>query len=169
MTELEPTIDALLSEHRVFEPSADFRNRALWNDPGIYEEAAADPEAFWAQQADSLRWMERWHQVMEWNPPWVTWFKGGMLNVSDNWPRVQADVAAALPIAGRDVMYFDQGGVLYAKRYGASGERAATQDVLFGFEPRDFFSALLFALVSEFNQVVEQLLLRAREFHDGLV
>jgi acetyl-CoA synthetase len=84
MTELEPTIDALLSEHRVFEPSADFRNRALWNDPGIYEEAAADPEGFWAQQAESLRWMERWHQVMEWNPPWVTWFKGGMLNVSDN-------------------------------------------------------------------------------------
>ena len=82
MTELEPTIDALLSEHRVFEPSADFRNRALWNDPGIYEEAAADPEAFWAQQADSLRWMERWHQVMEWNPPWVKWFLGGRLNVS---------------------------------------------------------------------------------------
>ena len=84
MTELEPTIDALLSEHRVFEPSADFRNRALWNDSGIYEEAAADPEGFWAQQAESLRWMERWHQVMEWNPPWVTWFKGGRLNVSDN-------------------------------------------------------------------------------------
>jgi acetyl-CoA synthetase len=84
MAELESTIDALLNEHRVFEPSADFRNRALWNDPGIYEEAAADPEAFWAQQAESLRWMERWHQVMEWNPPWVTWFKGGTLNVSDN-------------------------------------------------------------------------------------
>ncbi len=84
MAQPESTIDALLSEHRVFEPSADFRNRALWNDPGIYEEAAADPEAFWAEQADSLRWMERWQQVMDWNPPWVTWFKGGRLNVSDN-------------------------------------------------------------------------------------
>ena len=83
MTELEPTIEALLSEHRVFEPSADFRNRALWNDPGIYERAAADPEAFWAEQAERFV-VERWHQVMEWNPPWVKWFTGGTLNVSYN-------------------------------------------------------------------------------------
>src|SRR4051794_18459706 len=33
------TIDALLSEDRVFEPPAGFRERAVVRDPGVYEEA----------------------------------------------------------------------------------------------------------------------------------
>jgi acetyl-CoA synthetase len=82
--EVEATIDALLSEDRVFEPSEEFRRRALWSDPAIYERAAADPEAFWAEQAEELHWSTKWDQVMEWNPPWVKWFLGGKLNVSYN-------------------------------------------------------------------------------------
>ena len=82
--DVEATIDALLSEERVFEPSDDFRRNALWNDPSIYERAAQDPEAFWAEQAGSLDWFERWSTVCEWNPPWVKWFVGGKLNVSYN-------------------------------------------------------------------------------------
>jgi acetyl-CoA synthetase len=82
--EVEATIDALLSEDRVFEPSEEFRRRALWSDPAIYERAAADPEAFWAEQAEELHWSTKWEQVMEWNPPWVKWFLGGRLNVSYN-------------------------------------------------------------------------------------
>ena len=84
MPDVESTIDALLSEKRVFEPSAEFRKDALWNDPSIYQKAAADPEAFWAEQAEALDWFERWHTVSEWNPPWVKWFLGGTLNVSFN-------------------------------------------------------------------------------------
>ena len=82
--EVETTIDALLSEDRLFEPAEDFRGRALWNDPAVYDRAAADPEAFWAEQAESLTWSTKWGQVMEWNPPWVKWFLGGKLNVSFN-------------------------------------------------------------------------------------
>jgi acetyl-CoA synthetase len=82
--EVEATIDALLSEDRVFEPSEEFRRNALWSDPAIYERAAADPEAFWAEQAEDLHWFTKWDQVMEWNPPWVKWFLGGKLNVSYN-------------------------------------------------------------------------------------
>ena len=37
-----------------FEPPAEFRERALWSDPAIYEEAAADPEAWWLRQATEL-------------------------------------------------------------------------------------------------------------------
>jgi acetyl-CoA synthetase len=84
MTDVEATIDALLSEGRVFEPSDEFRSNALWRDPSIYERAAADPEGFWAEQAEALDWFERWDTVMEWNPPWVKWFLGGKLNVSHN-------------------------------------------------------------------------------------
>ena len=84
MTDAESTIDALLSENRVFELSSAFRERAVWNDPAIYERASSDPEAFWAEQAEQLAWFERWDRVMEWNPPWVRWFLGGKLNVAHN-------------------------------------------------------------------------------------
>jgi acetyl-CoA synthetase len=84
MADEETTIDALLREERVFEPSEAFRSRALWTDPAIYDRAAADPERFWAQQADRVDWFQRWDQVMEWNPPWVKWFLGGRLNASQN-------------------------------------------------------------------------------------
>jgi acetyl-CoA synthetase len=84
MTDVQATIDALLTEGRVFEPSEEFKARAIWNDPGIYERAAADPEAFWVEQAERLDWFEKWHTVSEWNPPWVKWFLGGKLNVAYN-------------------------------------------------------------------------------------
>jgi acetyl-CoA synthetase len=84
MSEVEATIEALLSEKRVFEPSADFRSRGLWRDPAIYDRAAKDPEGFWAEQAEHLDWFQEWDQVMEWNPPWVKWFLGGKLNVAYN-------------------------------------------------------------------------------------
>ena len=84
MAENHGAIDALLSENRVFEPSAEFRARALWNDPAVYDRASADPEGFWAEQAESLTWFQRWERTMEWNPPWVKWFLGGKLNASFN-------------------------------------------------------------------------------------
>jgi acetyl-CoA synthetase len=77
-------IEALLSERRVFEPPVDFVRRALVSDPAIYERASADPQAFWAEEAERLRWYRPWDQVMEWTPPWVKWFVGGTLNVSVN-------------------------------------------------------------------------------------
>jgi acetyl-CoA synthetase len=84
MGDVEATIDALLSENRVFEPSEAFRRQALWNDPEVYERASRDPEGFWAEQAEALDWSRRWDRVMEWDPPWVKWFVGGSLNVSHN-------------------------------------------------------------------------------------
>jgi acetyl-CoA synthetase len=84
MADVEATIDALLSEKRVFEPSEEFKRNALWNDPAVYERAAADPEAFWAEQAEALDWFQKWNRVMDWKPPWVNWFIGGKLNASYN-------------------------------------------------------------------------------------
>ena len=78
------TIDALLSEDRVFEPPAGFRDRAVVRDPGVYDEANRDFEAFWAEQARELTWTRPWDTVMDWDPPWVTWFAGGQLNASVN-------------------------------------------------------------------------------------
>jgi acetyl-CoA synthetase len=77
-------IEALLSEDRVFEPPAGFRERAVAGDPAIYDRANDDHEAFWVEQAQRLAWTRPWDTVMEWNPPWVTWFAGGQLNASVN-------------------------------------------------------------------------------------
>ncbi|HEX2089553.1 MAG TPA: acetate--CoA ligase, partial [Actinomycetota bacterium] len=84
MSDVETTIDALLTENRVFEPSPEFTRNALWSDPEIYERAGRDPEGFWVEQARALRWFQEWDRVMEWNPPWVKWFVGGKLNASFN-------------------------------------------------------------------------------------
>ncbi len=84
MSDTERNIEALLFEERVFEPSPAFVDQALVADDGIYDRAAADPEGFWAEQAERISWYRRWDTVMEWNPPWVKWFSGGTLNASYN-------------------------------------------------------------------------------------
>jgi acetyl-CoA synthetase len=80
----EHEIDALLTEGRSFPPSADWRARAIANDPGVYARAAKDPEAFWASFASELEWMRPWTRVLEWTPPHAKWFVGGTLNISAN-------------------------------------------------------------------------------------
>ncbi|MEO8476998.1 MAG: acetate--CoA ligase [Actinomycetota bacterium] len=80
----ERHIEGLLSEHRVFEPPPAFAERALVSDRSIYDRAEADVEAFWAEQAERLTWFKGWDTVMNWTPPWVTWFAGGTLNASYN-------------------------------------------------------------------------------------
>jgi acetyl-CoA synthetase len=81
---LERELAELLEIER-FEPSPEFRERALLNDPGVYEEAAGDPQAWWAGQAEKLHWFEPWETVLDdSNPPFYKWFVGGRLNVSYN-------------------------------------------------------------------------------------
>jgi acetyl-CoA synthetase len=77
-------ISALLQEDRRYEPSAEFRAAANVNDPGIYERALKDPEAFWAERAKDLDWIEPYTKVLEWDAPWAKWFVGGKLNASVN-------------------------------------------------------------------------------------
>ncbi|MGE3797631.1 MAG: acetate--CoA ligase [Thermomicrobiales bacterium] len=80
----QENIEALYAENRTFPPPAEFVAGSEFADPGIYAEAAADPEAFWAKQASKLDWFEPWHTVLEWEPPFAKWFVGGKLNVSHN-------------------------------------------------------------------------------------
>ena len=77
-------IDALLQENRHFDPPPAFVAAAHVRDPKIYEEAARDPEAFWAGFAAELEWSTPWTQVLDWQPPHAKWFVGGTLNASVN-------------------------------------------------------------------------------------
>ena len=84
MVESSQNIDALLTEDRRFPPPPAFQEQANVNDPGVYEEAARDPEGFWARFAEELHWFKKWDKVLEWDPPYAKWFLGGKINVSYN-------------------------------------------------------------------------------------
>jgi acetyl-CoA synthetase len=77
-------IDALLKEDRRFPPTPEWKRRAIVSDPAIYERAAADPEAFWADFARELEWIRPWDEVLRWKSPQAEWFVGGKLNASAN-------------------------------------------------------------------------------------
>jgi len=76
-------LEAFLSETRSFAPSSAFSAQANAQ-PSIYEEAAADPEAWWAKQARRLTWDVEPTTALEWTPPFATWFADGRLNASVN-------------------------------------------------------------------------------------
>jgi acetyl-CoA synthetase len=81
---LAAELEELLKVDR-FPPPAAFAAHARLNDPAIYDEAAADPQAFWAKQAENLRWDTPWDTVLDdSDPPFYKWFVGGQLNVSAN-------------------------------------------------------------------------------------
>jgi len=77
-------IDVLLQETRKFTPTAEFSRAANVPSRDVYDRAARDPEAFWAQQARELEWSTPFTKVLEWNAPWAKWFLGGKLNASVN-------------------------------------------------------------------------------------
>jgi len=81
----QTNIDDLLLENRKFPPSAAFKKNSLAVGTHLYDQAAADDEGFWAQQAaDLIDWDQDWHNICEWNVPYAKWFVGGKLNVSYN-------------------------------------------------------------------------------------
>jgi acetyl-CoA synthetase len=69
-----------------FEPPEEFQARALWNDPKVYEEAGADPEAWWLARArELLDWdVEPTKGLNDSDPPFYKWFEDGRLNASAN-------------------------------------------------------------------------------------
>jgi acetyl-CoA synthetase len=81
-------IDSILSEHRVFECSDEFRSQAhiqgIEEYERLYKEAETDPEKFWGGIASQLHWFKPWDKVLDWNCPWSKWFSGGEINLSYN-------------------------------------------------------------------------------------
>ena len=87
MTE-KAAIESILHEERVFPPPPEFAAKAHVKSfeeyEKLYDEAAKDVPAFWAKQAETLDWYEKWHTVLEWNEPFAKWFVGGKINISYN-------------------------------------------------------------------------------------
>ncbi|MPZ68696.1 MAG: acetate--CoA ligase [Actinobacteria bacterium] len=82
--DVEKTIEALLEERRTFVPPEEFTKQANVSDDSFYEQAEADPDAWWASQAERLHWFQKWDHVLRRDPPHHEWFVGGKLNASYN-------------------------------------------------------------------------------------
>ena len=81
-------IHSFLKEARLFPPPPAFSDQAhvksLEEYREIYARSIKDPEGFWAEQAETLTWQEKWHTVLDWKVPFAKWFVGGKLNLSEN-------------------------------------------------------------------------------------
>ncbi|HLG14008.1 MAG TPA: acetate--CoA ligase [Blastocatellia bacterium] len=85
---MSQSIDSILNERRLFQPSPEFSQNAYINSLEEYERLAqlaeTDPEKFWGDIAAELHWFREWDNVLEWNAPWAKWFPGGLVNLSYN-------------------------------------------------------------------------------------
>ena len=85
----QDTIESILQEKRLFQPPAEFSQKAhiksLEEYQALYDKAKADPQAFWAELAtQELDWFQKWDAVLDWQPPFAKWFVNGKINVSYN-------------------------------------------------------------------------------------
>jgi len=78
-------IENLLREDRMFPPQPEFTAQANAQ-PGIHEKAAADPVAYWKEQALSrITWFKEPTVILDdSNPPFYKWFTDGELNITYN-------------------------------------------------------------------------------------
>ncbi len=81
---LETKLTELLEVER-FDPPEGFAADARISDRSVHDEAAADPIAWWAQQAQRLDWFTPPQRTLDdEDPPFFKWFTGGTLNASHN-------------------------------------------------------------------------------------
>ena len=89
MSEQAGQIDTVMHEERLFPPSAEFaanaRIKSLDEYQALWDKAAADPVAFWADLArEELHWFEPFDKPLVWNEPYAEWFAGGKTNACYN-------------------------------------------------------------------------------------
>lgn len=90
MTASSTVIESVLTENRVFPPSAGMQKTARIGGMAAYEalcaEAERDYEGFWARLArENVEWSRPFTQVLDAsNPPFYRWFADGQLNASAN-------------------------------------------------------------------------------------
>ncbi len=81
---MSETIENLFSEDRTFPPSPEFAAAANAT-PEIYDRAAEDRLAFWADEAAKLQWRAPWSKVLDDSKaPFYQWFVDGKLNVTES-------------------------------------------------------------------------------------
>ena len=83
-----------MSEDQLYPPPSGASSRAHVGSHQAYldeyRRSIADPEAWWAAQAEEFHWYEKWHTVRDYNydmdrgPVSIRWFDGGRTNIVHN-------------------------------------------------------------------------------------
>jgi acetyl-CoA synthetase len=78
--------EILKAEHETYEPAPELVEQCHVKDyEALYARSMADPEKFWAEQADTLEWYRRWDKVLEEkDAPFYKWFCGAQTNIVHN-------------------------------------------------------------------------------------
>jgi len=81
--------ESVSHENRTFPPDATFAEHARIGSMEAYEaeyrRSLADPEAYWAEVAENLKWYRRWDRVLnEEEKPFFKWFEGAQTNLAAN-------------------------------------------------------------------------------------
>ena len=82
-------IDTVMHEDRLFPPPKSFSEQSKIGSLAAYEElyneAKADPTAFWGKLAkEELHWFEPFKETLDWKEPVAEWFVGGKTNATFN-------------------------------------------------------------------------------------
>lgn len=103
-------------EKLLIDPPAEFAAQANAK-ADLYEKAAADRLAFWADEAENLDWFKKWEKVLDdSNPPFFKWFVGGKINACYNcvdrhvktWRRNKAAIIFEGEPGDSQVLTYDQ-------------------------------------------------------------
>ncbi len=82
------SIEHVLNETRLFEPSPEFCEKAVVTRDDYaarYKDSIRDPEKFWGDAASELHWFKKWDRVLNRdNAPYYKWFEGGTTNIAYN-------------------------------------------------------------------------------------
>jgi acetyl-CoA synthetase len=75
----------MLNKDGLYYPTSDFQKKAWAKDTKIYKSAAKDPVKFWEDFAKKeVFWQKKWKTAFVHNPPYIKWFDGGKLNITEN-------------------------------------------------------------------------------------
>lgn len=74
----------MIKKENLYYPTKEFQKKALMNDKKIYKTAAKNPIKFWEKLAKEVFWFKPWKKVFSHTPPYVKWFLGGKINISEN-------------------------------------------------------------------------------------
>ncbi len=87
-------LESLLKEERVFKPSSRILENSnvkrmmdvhnIENYEKLLEKAGNNPEWFWDNVANELKWFNPYNKVLKWDPPYAEWFLNGKFNIVHN-------------------------------------------------------------------------------------
>ena len=87
-TPLNPNLESILRENRVFPPPPEFaakaRVKTLEEYEELYQAIHRRPRSLLGRHRNELHWFAPWTRVLDWDLPWAKWFVGGKINLCYN-------------------------------------------------------------------------------------